>query len=305
MHETIALSGVLPALVTPFSNDGTEVDVAGIDVLVENGLAAGVAGFVPVGSTGEFTTLSVAERQLVVERVIEATAGRVPVIPGTGALSTAETIALSIHAERSGAAAVMIVPPWYGTLTWRELTAHFATVADRVSIPIMYYHIPDVSGARLTIDQLRELRRVAGVTLFKDTSGDAVAMTELLQPGGDGPTLLNGWDTLTFAALAAGARAVVWGVGSFMPEQCVRLYRLLGEECDLVAARALWSALWPVCSFLESTSYAAAVKAACTLAGLPAGPVRAPLRDLADEDRATLARLLQAAGVRLRVPVEV
>ena len=99
------------------------------------------------------------------------------------------------------------------------------------------------------------------MTSLKDTGGDAVAATELIQAGQDGPTLLNGWDTLTFAALAAGVRAVVWGTASIVPEQCVRLHRLLIDDIDLPAARELWARLWPLCSFLECQSYSAAVKA--------------------------------------------
>jgi dihydrodipicolinate synthase/N-acetylneuraminate lyase len=125
-----------------------------------------------------------------------------------------------VHAEAAGAAAVMIVPPFYDALSWRELLAHYRAAADAIDIPIMYYNLPSASGVTLGADQLRALP----VTCLKDTGGDAVAATELIQTGG--PTLLNGWDTLTFAALAAGVRAVVWGAASIVPEQCVELHRL-------------------------------------------------------------------------------
>ena len=94
----------------------------------------------------------------------------------------------------------MIVPPFYDALSWRELLAHYTAVADAISIPIMYYNLPSASGVKLSAQQLRELP----VTCLKDTGGDAVAATELIQT--DGPTLLNGYDTLTFAALAASRR---------------------------------------------------------------------------------------------------
>ena len=111
----------------------------------------------------------------------------------------------------------------------------------------MYYNLPSASGVTLDAEQLRELRRAARVTSLKDTGGDAVAATELIQAGQDGPTLLNGWDTLTFAALAAGVRAVVWGTASILPEPCVALHRLLIDDIDLPAARELWARLWPLC----------------------------------------------------------
>src|ERR687884_1068907 len=281
--------GVLPALVTPFTDDGEAIDTGALAALVERLVGAGVGGLVPGGSTGEFTTLAHAERRELIEVTVEAAAGRVPVVAGTGALSTRETVELSVHGEASGAAAVMIVPPFYDPLSWRELLAHYTAVAEAIAIPIMYYNLPSASGIRLTAEQLGELP----VTCLKDTGGDAVAATELIQT--DGPALLNGWDTLTFAALAAGVRAVVWGAASILPEQCVALHRLLIDDIDLPAARELWARLWPLCQFLEDNSYPAAVKTACALVGDTTGPTRAPLLPLTDDARAELQRLLTDA----------
>jgi 4-hydroxy-tetrahydrodipicolinate synthase len=281
--------GVLPALITPFTDDGDAIDTDALTAIVDRLVAAGVGGLVPGGSTGEFTTMTNAERRELVEATVDAAAGRVPVVAGTGALSTRETVELSRHAERAGAAAVMVVPPFYDALSWRELLAHYTAVAEAIDIPIMYYNLPGASGVRLTAAQLRELP----VTCLKDTGGDAVAATELIQT--DGPTLLNGWDTLTFAALAAGVRAVVWGTASILPEQCVELHRLLIDEIDLPAARELWARLWPLCQFLEGQSYPAVVKAACRLAGDVTGPVRPPLLPLDDAAIDELTALLDQA----------
>ena len=281
--------GVLPALITPFTEDGSAVDTDAQSAIVDRLIAAGVAGVVPGGSTGEFTTLANAERRRLVQTTVEAAGGRVPVIAGTAALSTRETVELSVHAEQAGAAAVMVVPPFYDALSWRELLAHYTAIADAIEIPIMYYNLPSATGIKLTAAQLRELP----VTCLKDTGGDAVAATELIQT--DGTTLLNGWDTLTFAALAAGVRAVVWGVASILPEQCVELHRLLIDDIDLHAARDLWARLWPLCQFLESQSYPAAVKTACRLVGDTTGPVRAPLLPLDDAATSELAALLEHA----------
>ena len=283
--------GVLPALITPFTEDGGAVDAVALAENVERLVAAGVGGLVPGGSTGEFTTLSSAERRQVTEVTIEAAGGRVPVVPGTGALSTRETVELSVHAERAGAAAVMVVPPFYDAPRWPELLAHYGAVADAISIPIVYYNLPGATGVELTAEQLRELP----ISALKDTGGDAVAATELIQT--DGPTLLNGYDTLTFAALAAGVEAVVWGAASILPEQCVELHRLLIDDIDLPAARELWARLWPLCRFLEGQSYSAAVKTACRLVGDTTGPVRAPLLELDDAAIDELRTLLDHAGL--------
>jgi dihydrodipicolinate synthase/N-acetylneuraminate lyase len=157
----------------------------------------------------------------------------------------------------------------------------------------MYYNLPSASGVKLTAAQLRELP----IGCLKDTGGDATAATELIQT--DGPTLLNGWDTLTFAALAAGARAVVWGAASIVPEQCVELHRLLIDDIDLPAARVRWARLWPLCQFLESQSYSAAVKTACGLVGDTTGPVRAPLLPLDDAATNELSALVDHATLAL------
>ena len=294
MDDPTDFHGVLPALITPFTEDGVAIDRGALAAIVDRLVAGGVGGLVPGGSTGEFTTLSHGERRLLVETTVEAAAGRVPVVAGTGALSTRETVELSVHAEQAGAAAVMIVPPFYDALSWRELLAHYSAVADAIGIPIMYYNLPGASGVTLTAEQLRQLP----ITCLKDTGGDAVAATELIQT--DGPTLLNGWDTLTFAALAAGVRAVVWGAASILPDECVELHRLLIDDIDLPAARDLWARLWPLCRFLESQSYPAAVKTACGLVGDTTGPVRAPLLPLGEPAARELESLLEQAKPILR-----
>jgi 4-hydroxy-tetrahydrodipicolinate synthase len=281
--------GVLPALITPFTDSGDRIDTHALTAIVDRLLRAGVGGLVPGGSTGEFTTLTHAERRQLVEVTVEAAAGRVPVVAGTGALSTRETVELSRHAERVGAAAVMVVPPFYDALSWRELLAHYTAIAEAIDVPIMYYNLPSASGVRLTAAQLRELP----ITCLKDTGGNAVAATELIQT--DGPTLLNGWDALTFAALAAGVGAVVWGAASILPEQCVELHRLLIDDIDLPAARELWARLWPLCQFLEGQRYPAAVKTACRLTGDATGPVRPPLLPLDDAAINELTALLKQA----------
>ena len=286
--------GVLPALITPFTEDGSAIDTDALATFVERLIGAGVGGLVPGGSTGEFTTLTNAERRQLTEVTVEAAAGRVPVVAGTSALSTRETVELSVHAEQAGASAVMIIPPFYDAPAWRELLAHYTAVADAISIPIMYYNMPGVSGVTLSAEQLRQLP----VTCLKDTGGDATAAQELIQT--DGPTLLNGYDTHTFHALAAGVEAVVWGTASIIPEQCVELHRLLIDDIDLPAARELWARIWPLCQFLETHSYSAAVKAACRVAGVTTGPVRAPLLELEEDEASELAALVEHATLVAR-----
>ncbi|MGD0440067.1 MAG: dihydrodipicolinate synthase family protein [Acidimicrobiales bacterium] len=295
MSNARQLQGILPALVTPFTEDGP-IDEVALSSLVSRLVASGVGGLVPCGSTGEFTTLSFQERKRVTELVIEAAAGAVPVVPQTGALTTAETVELSKHAEGVGAAAVMVVPPYYEPPGWVDLLGHYETVARAIAIPIMVYNIP-ASGTEMTVDRIDELASIPGVEYIKDSSADAVLLTHLLQEFGDRLGIFNGADTLSFCALAAGAAGAVWGAANFIPELTVELYRHLAVEKDLDAAQAVWERIWPICHILESTNYASAVKTACELAGVPAGPTRLPVRLLCDDTRKQLAIALANAGV--------
>jgi 4-hydroxy-tetrahydrodipicolinate synthase len=290
-------TGILAAVVTPLTADGSEVDADGVKRQAEHIISGGIHGLVPGGSTGEFTTLSTAERKRVTELYVEAAAERVPVVAGTGALSTAETVELSRHAEQAGAAAVMVVPPFYDTLSFEELLAHYRTVSEAISIPVMYYNIPAATSVDLSTEQFARLAREAGVTSFKDTGGDFPLFTAVQQEHAADITPLNGWDTLTFAAFAGGAKAGVWGTASVIPQLCAELYDALVVRGDLAAGRELWSKIFPICKFLESHNYPCAIKTGLDLVGQSAGPTRLPVHPLASQYREEFRQLLIAAGV--------
>ena len=290
----MAITGVLTALVTPFHADGS-IDDAGIQRHVDRQVAAGIHGVVPLGTTGEFTTMTHDERKHVTEAVIEAAAGRIGVFPHTGAQSTAETIELSVHAQKAGATGLMIVPPYYDPLSIPALHAHLTAVGEAVDIPIVYYNVPGATGIRLDAEELAALGDIKNVDYIKDTSGDFSTVTAMLIGYADRITLFNGWDTLTFGALATGAKGSVWGMGNLLPEQAVRLFEALAIKDDLIEGRRLWNGLWKVNSLLESTNYVAAIKGGLEDLGVSAGPVRAPLQLASAEFRAELAAALKAA----------
>jgi dihydrodipicolinate synthase/N-acetylneuraminate lyase len=241
----------------------------------------------------------VQERKRVTEVVTEAAARAVPVVPHTGALTTRETVELSEHAENVGAAAVMVVPPFYEPPGWAELLEHYEAVARAIQIPVVIYNIPSASGVPMSAEQIAELASIPGVDFIKDSGGDAVLLTRLIQEYSDRLGIFNGLDTLTFFALAAGARGSVWGAANFIPELTVELYRVLAVQKDLDAARSIWGKIWPICHVLESTNYAGAVKTACELLRIPAGPPRAPVRLLASDSRKRLVAALENAGLTL------
>ncbi|KAL1615486.1 hypothetical protein SLS54_009018 [Diplodia seriata] len=295
------LKGILVALITPFTEGGKEIDAAQLDAHINNLITIGVHGLVPGGSTGEFTTLTIAERKQLVEICVASAAGRVPVVAGIGALSTADAIDLATHAARTGASALMVVPPFYDALPAATLHEYLGEIhAAAPQLPIMYYHIPAASGVTLSPAQIAGLSAV-GVRYLKDTSGDAPALTELLfgAQHAQRVTAFNGWDTLTFYGLAAGARGSVWGTANVLPELAVALWNALAVRGDLVEGRELWARIWPVCRFLEARPYHAAVKTGMELRGFRTGGLRRPWKLLGEEESAELKQLLVDAGVEV------
>lgn len=297
MTEHNPLHGVLVALVTPFTSDAADIDVPVLREHVDRLIQAGVHGLVPGGSTGEFTALTLAERKQLTEECVKAADGRVPVVAGTGALSTAEAVELGRHAAEVGAAALMVVPPFYDAPNLDEVKEHLEAVHAASGLPVVYYNIPSASGVRLSAAEIAELGSVPGVDYLKDTSGDAVSLSELLVAHADRITAFNGWDTLTFFGMASGAKGAVWGATNVIPELSMQLWDAVAVRGDLAEGRELWTKIWPICNFLESYNYAAAVKTGLELVGHPAGPVRKPFNLLDDEARAQFRQLLADAGV--------
>lgn len=304
MAYKLELRGILPAMLTPFTDDGSAIDTEALAALTRRLIDAGVGGLIPGGSTGEFTALTHDERKLLHETVINAAEGRVPVIPQTGALTAAEAIALSQHAEQAGAAAVMVVPPFYDGLTFEELKAYFTEVAEAINIPVMLYHIPGATGQNLTAAEVAALGDIPGVESVKDSGGDAAALTEELLLHGDRLQVANGWDHLTFLGLATGAKASVWGAANVFPELAVELFETVAVRGDLKAGRELWARLFPLVLFLEEKSYGPRVKAATALTGVQVGLPRRPFLPIPSEDEATLKELLAAAGIGSRELVD-
>jgi 4-hydroxy-tetrahydrodipicolinate synthase len=299
MSTTADLRGILPAVITPFTPDGA-VDIVALTRHTRYLIDAGVGGLIPGGSTGEFAALSNAERKLVHATVVEAANREVPVVAQTGALTAAEAIDLSRHAEQIGADGVMVVPPFYDPLTFAEIKAYYAEVASAISLPVMVYHIPGVTGQHLTPAQIGELAEIPGINSVKDSSGDASALIETLETYGDRLQVCNGGDTLTFLALAAGARASIWGAANIFPELAVELYDAIAVRGDLSAGRKVWSRIFPVVAFLEADNYTPRVKAACELVGVPAGRPRPPFLPVSGDDLVTLKSLLDQAGLITR-----
>ncbi|MFM9455196.1 4-hydroxy-tetrahydrodipicolinate synthase [Streptomyces europaeiscabiei] len=284
------LRGVLSALLTPFDADGS-VDVATLRRVVDRNIDGGVHGVVACGSTGEFTTLSNAERRLVVETVIDQTAGRVPVVAQTGAQSTKEAIELSRHAEQAGASVVMVVAPYYEPLTIEETKSYLRTVAESVSIPVMLYNLPGATGVNMTPDLVGELaREVENIKYIKDTSADVAQAGQLIHHHGDAISTIVGWDALLLAALAEGAVAVMAGTANVVAAQLVSIHAAMSEG-DLHRARAEWEQVYPLIDAIMAAPFGPAVKTALAATGFAIGGPRPPAAPLDPEVAAAISKL--------------
>lgn len=291
-----ALKGVYSAVATPFTTD-QEVDEPALRALVDRTIDAGIHGLVPCGSTGEFTTLSRSERERVVEVVIEQTAGRVPVIPQTGACSTREAVELSRHAEKLGAEAIMVVAPYYEPFSVPETKRYYADVAGSVAIPVMAYNLPAATGLNLTPQILGELiDEVPNVQYVKDTSGDFTAAAQLIHEYGDAVSVFVGWDTLFLAALLEGAAGSVIGAANVVPRQLVAVYDAVQTD-DLATARNLWKTLFPLMSAFVSGGYNAGVKAGMNLIGHSGGPQRSPGQEAEADRLGAIQRAVEALNI--------
>lgn len=285
------------ALITPFTDDKTKIDEARLKAHIDDLIAAGVHGLVPGGSTGEFTTMSIAERKQLTELCVKFAAGRVPIVAGTGSTSTSEAVELSKHAAQAGAAALMVVPPFYDSVNLEQLKELMAEIHHASNLPIVYYNIPSATGLTLSPAEIASLSEV-GVKYLKDTSGNAPAFTELVFGLSDKITAFNGWDSLTFYGLAAGSPGGVWGAANLIPELAVELWDAISVKGDLDRGRKLWKKVWPICNFLESHNYAAAVKTGVELRGQRTGGLRKPFALLSSELQTELKILMQNAGAK-------
>ena len=238
--------------------------------------------------------MSGAERRLVAETVIDQTAGRVPVVAQTGAVSTAEAVELSRHAQAAGASVLMVVAPYYEPLTLEETLQYLRTVADAVDIPIMLYNLPGATGVNLspaTVGQLA--REVDNIRYIKDTSADMAQAGQLIHNYGDVISTFVGWDSLLLAALTEGAAGVMAGTANVMPAQLVSIHRaLVAGELD--RARREWARIYPLMDAIMSAPFIPAVKTALNAVGFPVGSPRKPLLDL-DPDTAAIISSLATA----------
>jgi 4-hydroxy-tetrahydrodipicolinate synthase len=288
--------GIIPAVTTPFDANGA-VDTAGIAANVRSLLDAGVHGVVGTGTMGEAGSLSTAERTLVLETVVEAVDGAVPVIAGISA-GTADA-AVAYARDAAGVDAVMCLPPLGYRADLPELIAFYAAVAEGAGLPLMLYNNPEASGVDLRAEQIVAIaERVPGVVAVKECSGDVRRIPALLAAAPQLEILVGG-DDWALEGFAAGATGWVTGVADIAPRECVALYEHVAAG-ELEPAREIYRRLLPLARFDMTPKLVQYFKAAQDEAGLAGGACREPRLPLTTGEREDLLAAL--AVLREGVP---
>ena len=291
--------GIIPAVTTPFDATGA-VDS---DALARNLAAlldAGVHGFVATGTMGEAGSLTADERRLVVDAVVRAADGRVPVIAGVSSGTPDASIGFATAAAEAGADAIMLLPPLGYRADARETVAFYRAVADAVALPIMAYNNPEASGVDMPPDLIARIAaEVEQVVAIKECSGDARRIAALLAAAPELEVLVGG-DDWALEGFCAGATGWVTGVADCAPAECVELYDAC-RAADLERARAVYGRLLPLGRLDMTPKLVQFFKGAQDALGFTGGPVRPPRLPLDEADRA----VLDAAVAALRAPAVV
>ena len=286
--------GSITALITPFRNGS--VDEESFRKIVNWQIEEGTEALVPCGTTGESPTLSHEEHRRVVEICIEETAGRVPVIAGTGSNSTAECIELTRHAKDAGADAALIVTPYYNKPTQAGLHAHYKAVNDAVDIPIIIYNIPPRSVIDMTVETMADLARLPNIRGVKDATSDLNRPILTALAAGPDFIQLSGEDGTAVPFLAAGGQGCISVTANIAPRQCYEMQRAW-RDGDIAKTLALQSRLMPVHSALFCESSPGPVKYAAELLGICGRETRQPLTEIADSSKEAVSGALRSAGL--------
>jgi 4-hydroxy-tetrahydrodipicolinate synthase len=286
-------AGLTVALVTPFREG--QIDVEALQRNVEFQIAAGTTCVCPTGTTGESPTLSHPEHERVIAAVVEAAAGRIKVMPGTGSNSTDEALRLTRWAAKRGADAALVVAPYYNKPTQEGFYRHFKTLAEAVDIPICIYNIPGRTAKNIEPETILRLAEIANITMVKESTGSMDQASQILAKSD--LTLLSGDDSLTLPLLALGGRGVVSVVGNIVPKDVIALVRGF-DAGDLAEARCRHYQLFPLCrDMLGLATNPIPIKAAMQLLGRDSGELRMPLLPLGEVEREKLRGTLAAYGL--------
>lgn len=286
--------GTFSVMVTAYDEAG-KFDAARMARFTDWQVTEGIHGLIPLGSTGEFLSLSAREREAVARCVTDTVAGRVPVLIGAGAESTEAVIENCRMAEAVGADGVMIIPPFYSTPTEDELYRHFARISEATTLPIMLYNNPATANVDLTPPIVARLSTLRGVDYIKESTMDVTRVRDIIDLCGERMTVFGG--IMGFESFVNGAEGWVAVGSNILPRDCARLFTLTADQQDYDAARALYARILPVIRLVGGHRYVSATKKALDLMGLPTGAPRSPRLPLPEADMPELRAALAAVGL--------
>jgi len=294
-HSSSAYRGVYTALVTPFRDD--RVDEAAFTRLLEEQVAAGVDGVIPVGTTGESPTLSMEEHLRVIELAVQVVKHRVKVIAGTGSNSTSEAIYLTKQAEKLGSDGFLLVSPYYNKPSQAGLFAHYAAIAESTTLPIITYSVPGRTGSEIAVETMTSLaQKYSNIAAIKEAGGSIERFSQLRQALPDHVSILSGDDSMTLPALAVGATGVISVASNLIPREVGALVRtfLQGHARE---AEQLHRKFYPIFRDLFVEANPVPVKTALARQGWMKADVRLPLLALQPASLARLEATLKVFGL--------
>ena len=283
------LKGVLPALITPFTEEN-KINKEGLKQNIRFLIENGVSGIVPCGTTGESATLSMKEHEKVIEIAVECSS--VPVVAGTGSNNTTEAIELTRFAYDAGAAAALLITPYYNKPNDRGMLAHFKAVARAVDIPMILYNVPSRTCINLKPEITAELAKESNIIGIKEASGSLDQVTRIIElTKNEDFVVFSGDDGLTLPIMALGGVGVVSVVANVAPKLMVSMVEAF-ENGNIEKARELHLTLAPLIRavFLETNPIP--IKKAVALIGYPAGNLRLPLAPLGEDNELKLKKAL-------------
>jgi 4-hydroxy-tetrahydrodipicolinate synthase len=286
-------AGLSVAITTPFRNG--QVDVEALQKQVEFQIEAGTTCVCPAGTTGESPTLNYPEHERVISAVVEAAAGRIKVMAGTGSNSTDEALELSRWAVNARVDALLIVTPYYNRPTQEGIYQHFQVLAHAVDVPICIYNIPGRTGRNIEPETIVRMAELPNITMVKESTGSLDQASQII--GATDLTVLSGDDSLTLPLMSIGARGVVSVVGNIVPGNMLAMIRAF-EAGNLAEARRWHHKLFPLCrDMLGLSTNPIPIKAAMQMLGRDTGDLRMPLIRLSAAEEAKLRATLVRYGL--------
>ena len=290
--------GIWTPIVTPYREDFT-VDEGALSDVVEQLIAGGVAGIISAGTTGEYYAQTFEEREWLARKTHELIKGRVPLVVGTGALRTEDSIEFAKMARDVGADAILVATPPYSVPTGREIALHALAIDRAVDMPVMLYNYPGRMGVNMDEETLDRLGRSPNFCGIKESSGD-INRLHLIARDYPHLGLLCGMDDQALEFFAWGAKGWVCAGSNFAPEAHVALYRACVVEGDFTKGRAIMSAMMPLMRVLEQGGkFIQCIKHGVTMRGIPAGPPRKPLLPLNKDDKRSLEEVIRTMNTAI------